>query len=113
MNREKYLPIGTVVMLKGGRKRVVIVGFCTMDLKENSKMADYTGCFYPEGLFNLDRILSFNHKDIDKIYHVGLADAEEVQFKKNLKEIIKKVADEDGNLLVSPDKLSSTGNVNN
>ena len=28
---EKYLPIGTVVMLKGGTKRVMISGFCAID----------------------------------------------------------------------------------
>ena len=27
---NKYLPIGTVVMLKGGTKRVMIAGFCTI-----------------------------------------------------------------------------------
>ncbi|HIR49231.1 MAG TPA: DUF4176 domain-containing protein, partial [Candidatus Faecimonas gallistercoris] len=28
MQAEKYLPIGTVVMLKGGKKRAMIIGFC-------------------------------------------------------------------------------------
>jgi hypothetical protein len=28
--REKYLPIGTVVLLKGGKKRAMITGFCSV-----------------------------------------------------------------------------------
>ena len=28
---EKYLPVGTVVLLQNGTKRVMINGFCTMD----------------------------------------------------------------------------------
>lgn len=113
MNTEKYLPIGTVVLLKGGTKRVMIVGFCSMDLETNSKMADYTGCFYPEGIFTLDRILAFNHKDIDKIFHLGLSDAEHVQFRTRLKDLMKGVADDDGNLLISPEQLSAMNSNNN
>ena len=35
MDTSKYLPIGTVVMLKGGTKRVMITGFCSIE--ENTK----------------------------------------------------------------------------
>ena len=35
----KYLPIGTVVMLKGGKKRVMITGFCSMPNEENNKIS--------------------------------------------------------------------------
>ncbi|MBR6133342.1 MAG: DUF4176 domain-containing protein, partial [Bacilli bacterium] len=28
MQRERFLPIGTVVLLKGGKKRAMITGFC-------------------------------------------------------------------------------------
>ena len=46
---EKYLPIGTVVMLKGGTKRVMISGFCAIDGENVKNMYDYSGCVYPEG----------------------------------------------------------------
>ena len=44
MKYEKYLPIGTVVMLKGGKKRAMIIGFCSIPQEDQSKMYDYSGC---------------------------------------------------------------------
>lgn len=90
MNFEKYLPIGTVVMLKGGSKRVMIVGFCCSDNKDATKIYDYSGCLYPEGTISSDKMLLFNHNQIDKIYHLGLVDEEEKQFKEKLKEFLEK-----------------------
>ena len=51
ISEEKYLPIGTVVLLKGAEKRVMITGFCATELKESdeTKTWDYSGCIYPEG----------------------------------------------------------------
>ena len=87
---DKYLPIGTVVMLKGGSKRVMITGFCTYS-NDNKTLWDYNGCFYPEGILSSDVICTFNHDQIGKVYHMGLsADKEEKEFKKKLKEIIEK-----------------------
>lgn len=90
MKFEKYLPIGTVVMLKGGSKRVMIVGFCCSDNKDATKIYDYSGCLYPEGTISSDKMLLFNHNQIDKIYHLGLVDEEEKQFKEKLKEFLEK-----------------------
>lgn len=86
--QEKYLPIGTVVMLKGGEKRVMITGFCIVTEEDKNKMYDYLGCIYPEGALDPKQGLMFNHDQIDKIYHMGLIDAEEQEFKKKLKELI-------------------------
>ena len=49
ISEEKYLPIGTVVMLKGGTKRIMITGFCSIEENTKEKMWDYSGCLYPEG----------------------------------------------------------------
>ena len=35
MNYEKYLPVGTVVLLKGGKKRAMVTGFCSISGEEN------------------------------------------------------------------------------
>ena len=40
MDTGKYLPIGTVVMLKGGTKRVMITGFCVMQESDKEKVWD-------------------------------------------------------------------------
>ena len=87
MEFEKYLPIGTVVLLKGGRKRIVIVRFLVIS-KEDKKMYDYGGVLYPEGFISSDRTILFNHDQIDKVYYVGLEDEEHKDFM-NLLEKVK------------------------
>ncbi len=89
MNYEKYLPIGTVVILKGAQKRVMINGFCTYTDENKTKLYDYCGVLYPEGFISANQTLLFNHNQIDKVYHLGLIDDEEKEFKKYLNEIIK------------------------
>ena len=36
-NQEKYLPIGTVVILKDAKKRIMITGFCCIDESDTSQ----------------------------------------------------------------------------
>ena len=89
-NNEKYLPIGSVVLLKGGTKKAMITGFCSVAEEDTKKMYDYTGCIYPEGFLDFDQICLFDHKQIEKVYHVGYIDEEEKSFKKELIEIANK-----------------------
>ena len=89
MNTEKFLPIGTVVMLNGGAKRVMITGFCTIASDDNSTMYDYCGCLYPEGVVSSDKNLLFDHNQIAKIYALGYSDDEEKEFKAKLNEVLK------------------------
>ena len=89
MNYEKYLPIGTVVMLKNGKKRAMITGFCSISGDDKTKVFDYSGCLYPEGFISSNQTLLFNHEQIEKIYYLGLIDEEEKQFKQKLNEMIK------------------------
>ena len=100
---EKFLPIGTVVMLKGGSKRLMITGFCTMDAKNPDTMFDYCGCLYPEGIVRSDQNGLFNHDQIERVYHKGLVDEEERQFKAKLNEL----------LASNPNGMSGTSSNNN
>lgn len=87
---EKYLPIGTVVMLKGGTKRVMIIGFCAVTKTNVDKLYDYSGCLYPEGLLSSEQVALFDHEQIEEVYHMGLANDEEEQaFKEKLRSITK------------------------
>lgn len=86
--QEKFLPIGTVVMLKGGTKRLMITGFCMYDKGNTQKMYDYCGCLYPEGTISSDQTALFNHEQIEKIYFIGLQDDEEKKFKEQLNELL-------------------------
>lgn len=89
--KEKFLPIGTVCMLKGGKKRVMITGFCTVSDDDQKKLFDYSGCMYPEGVISSSKTLLFNHEQIDKIYYIGYSDEEDKEFKKNLTLITEKI----------------------
>ncbi len=85
---QKFLPIGTVVMLKGGSKRVMITGFCSMAAEDQNVMYDYAGCMYPEGFLSSDQTALFNHDQIERVYHLGLVDEEEQKFKTNLNSLV-------------------------
>ena len=81
---EKFLPIGTVVMLKGGKKRAMITGFCSIPKEDTNKVYDYSGCIYPEGFISSDVVCLFNHEQIEKVYFKGFVDEEEIEFKSKL-----------------------------
>ena len=76
---EKYLPIGSVVLLTGGTKRVMIYG--RRQIQEGTQTEwDYIACLYPEGNINREYTFLFNHDQIKKVYHVGYQDDEEFNF---------------------------------
>ena len=85
---EKYLPLGTIVLLKEAKKRMMIVGYEAITQEEESKIYDYVGCLYPEGVISPDRNLLFNHEQIDKIFFKGFSDEEDIEFKKVLKNLV-------------------------
>ena len=87
MKYEKYLPIGTVVLLKGGTKRAMIIGFCCKAIENEEKIYDYSGCLYPEGLISSNQTLLFDHNQIDEILAVGDQHFQEKCFNK-LQELI-------------------------
>ena len=82
---KKYLPIGTVVLLKGGQKRLMITGFCSIPKEDKTKIYDYTGCL------NSEEVALFNHEQIEKVYFVGYKDEEEKQFKEKLNKLIEEM----------------------
>ncbi len=94
MNNVKYLPIGTVVMLKGGKRKIMIIGFEMSSNKDGvNKHYDYAGCIYPEGMLDYNTGLFFNHDQIEKIYYMGYKSDEHILFDKALKDYIKKEND--------------------
>ncbi len=92
MKYEKYLPIGTVVLLSGGEKRVMITGFCAIPGDDTKKVYDYIGCLYPEGFISSSQNLLFNHEQIEKLYYLGYSDDEEKKFKNKLKETLNNLS---------------------
>ncbi len=87
--RDKYLPIGSVVLLSGGTKKIMITGFCSIAEENQEKIYDYCGCIYPEGYLSSDEICLFDHDQIAEICFVGFEDDEEKEFKENLVDVVK------------------------
>ena len=87
MNKEKYLPIGSVVLLKDAKKRIMVTGFVAQSQETGDKIFDYMGCLYPEGIISSEQNLLFNHDQIDKIFYLGYSDEEWLKVHSKLKEV--------------------------
>ena len=78
---ERFLPIGTVVLLKGGKRELMITSYCIMPsgdvydkngkVDAQGKMFDYGACFYPEGMVTSDQLFAFNHNQIARVCFTG------------------------------------------
>jgi len=91
---EKYLPIGSIVLLKGGNKKLMITGYCAFQNQGKKEMFDYCGCLYPEGIISSDQILLFDHSQISEVYFIGFANEEQIEFISNLKKLINNANNE-------------------
>ena len=89
MNIKELLPIGTVVLLKNGKKRLMIAGIKQMDTEDTSKEYDYYGVMYPEGHVGENFQYLFNHEDIAEIYFKGFEDEERERFLDQLAKIYR------------------------
>lgn len=87
MNNVDYLPIGSVVILKNAKMKLMITGYIQISLKDKNKVYDYSGCLFPEGIIRTDKSLLFDHNQIDKIYFKGYENEEQKEFITKLKEI--------------------------
>ena len=79
--KNRFLPIGTIVLLKNGKKEIMITSYGVMPEGEiivngktesgDKKMFEYGGCTYPEGFVNPSNIICFNHSNIEKVCYMG------------------------------------------
>lgn len=101
MNNNKYLPIGTVILLKNATKTIMITGYLQKEVGKNEKFYDYVGCLYPEGYIAANKNLLFDHVQIDKVLFKGYETEEQKDFFKQIEvaklEIDKKLLDNQGN----------------
>ena len=70
MNVNELLPIGSIVLLEGAEKKLMIFGVGQTQLEEN-KDFDYIGVVYPEGNMGEGSQFLFNHSDIEEIVFRG------------------------------------------
>ncbi len=65
------LPIGSVVMLKGGTKPVMIFGYLQQSAYYGDDVVDYVGVPYPEGNINIAVQMGFQMTDISEVLFEG------------------------------------------
>jgi len=73
---ERYLPIGSVVKLKNSNKLIMVIGYYSVEYKQDIIVYDYSGCAYPEGIMLKSNYCSFNHNDIKEVLFVGYKNEE-------------------------------------
>ena len=76
---KDYLPIGTIVLLKNGTKKIMIYGR-KQTMAETGEVFDYVACFYPEGNISPDYTFLFNNEEIEKIVFTGYSDEDNERF---------------------------------
>ncbi len=91
---EKFLPIGTVCLLKDSTQMVAITGFCMKNESVPDKTFDYVACYYPQGVFDQNKNILFDHDQIVKILYMGFINEEERLFKQKVKEILASQVDD-------------------
>ncbi|KAF1307976.1 DUF4176 domain-containing protein [Streptococcus sanguinis] len=74
---SKLLPIGSVVQLKNGQVKIMIINRCPLyDNKGEIGYLDYSGCVYPFGMTD-NQACFFNNEDIEKVWFEGYIDKSE------------------------------------
>lgn len=78
--KKDILPLGSVVLLNGGTKKVMIIGYCMKTPEKPNKMYDYCGCVFPEGVLRSDVTCVFNHEQIKEVCFSGFKNEESNKF---------------------------------
>lgn len=121
---DKFLPIGSICTIKGSNRKVMIMGFFSIDYTEHVKLYDYIGCIYPEGVLASTRIC-FNHSDIISLDYMGYKNSDFELFNQKLKsqQVVKSINneslfsnfefDENGVVVFAQPMLNETSKQNN
>lgn len=88
MEIKELLPIGSVVLLEGGEKKLMIFG---VKQTAGEEEYDYISVIYPEGnLGNDEGQFFFQHKDIKEVIFRGYEDDEREDFIERLADFYAK-----------------------
>ena len=87
----EYLPVGSVVLLEGGKKKTIIMGILQMDAETPERVYDYLGVPYPEGYLGHGSSYLFDHSDIAQLVYCGYNDAERQGFMQSIDALCQSV----------------------
>lgn len=90
MKIKDLLPIGSIVLLENGEKRLMINGIMQSEANGTGKEYDYLGVLYPEGHIGDQFQYLFNHEDVKEIVFRGFEDSERAAFIEKLSNIYER-----------------------
>lgn len=95
---KNLLPIGSVVLLNGGDKKIMICG--RIQAKEGEdKIYDYSACYYPEGIVDPSSMFFFDRDAIEIVYFIGFQDKEELDFRASVLDNLGELEIKDGTII--------------
>jgi hypothetical protein len=74
------LPIGSIVLLKNGTKKLMITGIKPVKEDDPDRVYDYIGVIYPEGFIGNEYNFLFDHNDINDVIFRGYENPERTDF---------------------------------
>ncbi len=95
---ENLLPIGSVVLLKGAKTKLMITGRILSDEKMEN-IYDYVGVIYPMGTTGNESNYFFNTDAIDRLYFIGYQDEDELKFKSEVLAELGELEIKDGQIV--------------
>lgn len=87
---DKFLPLGTIINIKGSTRFYMIAGF--LGRTETNDITDYIICYYPGGSMYFNKYKLINHSDIRNIVSIGYCDEVQKGFLKKLPNAIELIA---------------------
>ena len=77
---KDLLPIGSIVLLKGGVRKLMIIGIKVTTPDQKDVIFDYMGVLYPEGFMGEVGNFLFNQSDINDVIFKGYNNPERETF---------------------------------
>ena len=94
-NEDEFLPIGSVVLLEGGNKRIMICG--RIQAQAGSDIIyDYSARYYPEGIVDPKSMFFFNRDAIETVYFRGYEDQDELDYRHDVLDQLGELEIRDG-----------------
>lgn len=87
-----FLPLGSVISLKGSAKTLMVVSRGVVHKTEDGgkEYFDYGMCLYPEGVIG-DAIVFSNHDCIDEVHFKGYSSEADEEFMASVREVLPEV----------------------
>jgi len=89
METPDFLPLGSIVNVKGNTKKMMIIAR-GLGIKQEGilKYYDYGACLYPEGMVG-DTLMYFNHNGIQRVFFEGFSDDDNLMHLETLTENLR------------------------